>query len=530
MKRVACSIGISLVFLSAALSSLYAQELWVGKDGNIRNIDSRAMVADGNLLYLATRSEVYKGAAGNEKWESIFLLSSVDNEVTCLAGKGRNILIGTRCGIFRSEDGGKTWRNVFRTLFADKSNIISLDMSKYDPRKIAAITAKGIFLSNDFGDHWRDISGNLKNKSLNCVALNKEIIYAGGADGLYARRGDPDIWERVYVRSAPEGSGHEETEEPQEEPEYRGAVNCIAVRGESVYIGVDEKILYSENGVKDWHDFGYQGLGGIIKDVLPSKKGDRLYCATTKGVFEFDKGRSRWCELYKGMDKIQAVNDIELSGAEGKFLWALTGKGMYRFESGQYMENQYTDIEKNLKTFKIIFDGEPTYAQLRQAALRFNEVSPEKIKRWRDQARLRALVPKISVGQYKHSSTNSEIYTSATRDYVVAGPDNISNGLDFSVSWDLASLIYSDDQTNIDVRSRLNTQLRNDILDDLRRAYYERKRLQFELAQSPPRDSKLWFEKEMRIQELTQTIDDLTGNYLSEHTEAKKETLLNVHE
>ncbi|MCX5686711.1 MAG: hypothetical protein NTW09_04555, partial [Candidatus Omnitrophica bacterium] len=129
----------------------------------------------------------------------------------------------------------------------------------------------------------------------------------------------------------------------------------------------------------------------------------------------------------------------------------------------------------------------------------------------------KALVPKVSVGKYIHTSTNSTIYTSATRDYVAVGPDDISNGFDVSVSWDLGNLIYSDDQTNIDVRSRLTTQLRNDILDDLRRVYFERKRLQFEIMTNPPKDLKARFEKELRIQELTQAIDDLTGNYLSDH-------------
>ena len=63
----------------------------------------------------------------------------------------------------------------------------------------------------------------------------------------------------------------------------------------------------------------------------------------------------------------------------------------------------------------------------------------------------------------------------------------------------------------------MNTQLRNDILDDLRRAYYERKRLQFDLMMSPPRDVRSRFDRELRIQELTQAIDDLTGNYLSDN-------------
>jgi len=93
----------------------------------------------------------------------------------------------------------------------------------------------------------------------------------------------------------------------------------------------------------------------------------------------------------------------------------------------------------------------------------------------------------------------------------------MSERADVSLSWELADLVWGDDQTNIDVRSRLTVQLRNDILDDLRRVYYERKRLRFDLMANPPRDLKSRFEKESRIQELTQNIDDLTGNYFSRH-------------
>ena len=49
----------------------------------------------------------------------------------------------------------------------------------------------------------------------------------------------------------------------------------------------------------------------------------------------------------------------------------------------------------------------------------------------------------------------SEIYTSATKDYVTVGPDSTYNAFGTSVSWDIGNLIWSDDQTNIDVRSRL---------------------------------------------------------------------------
>ena len=154
--------------------------------------------------------------------------------------------------------------------------------------------------------------------------------------------------------------------------------------------------------------------------------------------------------------------------------------------------------------------------------MKFCDVSPEKIKNWQRDSKLKALVPKVSCGLDNHQSTNSTIYTSATKNYVAVGPDDFYKSVDVSVSWDISGLIWSDDQTNIDVRSRLNTQLRNDILDDLRRAYYERKRLQFDLITVPPKDMRSRFERELRIQELTQAIDDLTGNYLSDHIRQAK--------
>ena len=34
------------------------------------------------------------------------------------------------------------------------------------------------------------------------------------------------------------------------------------------------------------------------------------------------------------------------------------------------------------------------------------------------------------------SSNTYEIYTSATKDYIVRGPEDITNGFDISISWD----------------------------------------------------------------------------------------------
>jgi len=215
-----------------------------------------------------------------------------------------------------------------------------------------------------------------------------------------------------------------------------------------------------------------------------------------------------------------SVNRLIFGGEDEKVLLAVTDKGLYTFESGSYLMDKYQDIDKSLKTLKVAFDGEPTFKELQQAAIRYAEVSPEKIKKWRSESKARALLPKVSFGMDRDTSElwhwEGGSTTKADDDILRPGRDTID--WDATISWELGDLIWSDDQTNIDVRSRLMVQLRNDILDDLRRAHYERKRVQFELMTNPPRDINLKFEKELRLQELTQAIDDLTGNYFSEHT------------
>jgi len=523
MRKIAAAVISIALLLNCA--TLYPQDLWTNKDGGIRNVEARAMLIAGRGIYLATKNEVYRTLDAKDRWQPIFSLPAGDNEITCLDGNGKFIFVGTRRGLFRSQDYGRSWKNIFRTILPEKNNVLCVEMARQNPKKILIGTEKGIFASDDTGGRWNDISGILKNKRVNNIALDKSAVFICGDEGLYVMKDGSAGWERIYVRRPLEKRSLEESSDAASEEESGVDVNCIAIKGARVYIGVGRNIIYSDDHGKLWHPFAARGLSGTIVCIAISEKRDLMYCATTKGVFEFSKNDARWMELYKGMDRAVSVNKIIFDGDSENSLWALADKGLYKLESGRYAHDQYIDVERNLKSMKIAFDNEPSFRQLQQAALKFNEVSPDKIRLWRDQARIRALLPKVSLGMDKNRSTNTEIYTSATKEYAVVGPDDFSNGFDLSISWELGDLIWSDDQTNIDVRSRLTTQLRNDILDDLRRVYYERKRLQFELMTNPPQEGKARFDKEMRIQELSQAIDDLTGNYLSDHMKKSADTV-----
>lgn len=513
------SLVLLILVASLICGKTHAQDLWVGKDGNIRNIDTRDMVISPSGLYLATSGGLYAAPDAKARWQSIFTLPPGDNEINSIAVPGGHIFIGTKRGLYRSSDGGATWRNVFRTIIPEKNFILAIEVSGQG--KLVISTCKGVFESRDAGRSWTDIGSNLGEGRITCLALNKEDIYAGGDDGLFLRKAGSHGWERIYVSSAPEGASGEappdNTEEDEAPPQ---GVRCISFKAGRLYAVVPDRIIYSDDGGMSWNELASSGLSGAINHLAVSKGMDRIYCATSKGVFSFDKMKSSWSELYRGMDKVYGIRKVILEGEDERSLWALSSSGLFRFESVQSPAEGFADVERGLKSFRIICENEPSFRQLQAAAMKFADVEPDKIRRWHTESRLRALLPKISMGMDSDKSNTYEIYTSATRDYVVSGPEDISSGFDVSVSWELADLIWSDDQANIDVRSRLTTQLRNDVLDDLRRAYYERKRLQFELLQSPPKDLRPRLEKELRIQELGQAIDDLTGNYLSEHTRA----------
>jgi hypothetical protein len=62
-------------------------------------------------------------------------------------------------------------------------------------------------------------------------------------------------------------------------------------------------------------------------------------------------------------------------------------------------------------------------------------------------------------------------------------------------------------------------QLRDDIMDDVTRTFFERRRVQVELLTHPPSDPKVELDKELRLQELTARLDGLTGGWFSRQLE-----------
>ena len=120
-------------------------------------------------------------------------------------------------------------------------------------------------------------------------------------------------------------------------------------------------------------------------------------------------------------------------------------------ENSAPLETQTQDILKR-------FEGEPSISDVQEAAIKYAEVHPDKIKEWRDAARKKALLPNVSVGLDRYVTDYWHWDSGTNPDTLQKGKDAVS--WDVTMTWDMGELIWNNDQTSIDTRSKLMEQLR----------------------------------------------------------------------
>lgn len=277
-----------------------------------------------------------------------------------------------------------------------------------------------------------------------------------------------------------------------------------------VYIACAKGVYKSADSGLNWQllsDYGL--LERDIKFILISPD-SVLYAATKSGVFRYLG--ARWHELPSGLIS-GGIRQIKLDNRGN--LYAACRQGLFRLSA----ETPAGKI--NNSSVEMYFKDEPQINKVQEAAIGYADAASEKIKEWRKKAKMKAILPKLTVGLDNSSNSNYEIYTSATTHYVYEGPDDRSKGWDLTLSWDLSDLIWNSDQTSIDARSRLMVQLRDDVLDEVTKLYFERIRVKIELDNLSIEDRKKRFEKELKLQELTARLDGLTGGYFSQALKSK---------
>lgn len=519
LKRWVMSLFVFFVTMMPALSARAQELLWQRSDKGIdeSKIAAVCVIKEApQIVFAGSERTVYKSVDAGKSWSRVFMLKSQRKGINFIAyhlSKTYKIYAACADGLYLSPDGGEGWKRIFRGGGDLQREVTSIAIDKDNPGSVFIGTKRGLFQSRDAGQHWLNVSSFI-NKEISSVAVGKDAVYLCAIDGVYYAKKGSELWERIYVQKASEeeDTNGDNGDNDADEEVRISSLSQVAIDEDKVYLATDRGIFVFEEAEERWKAFNSEGLlTEKIRFILPTPKG--IFAATDKGVFFFDEENRRWSSISSGLASLE-VNLLDYAPKED-LLFAATNKGVYKANLSNTKGLSRPPKEYGIEA---IISGEPTISKIQQAAIEYAEVSPKKIEWMRRSARNKAWLPKVSAGLDGDIDRTLDLDRGGTADsdFYIEGPKDKGWGWDVDFTWDLGELIWNQDQCNIDVRSKLMVQLRNDLLDEVTKLYFERRRLQLELSARMPEDKDEKSLKQLRLEELTADIDGLTGGYLSE--------------
>ena len=178
-----------------------------------------------------------------------------------------------------------------------------------------------------------------------------------------------------------------------------------------------------------------------------------------------------------------------------------------------YGQRSFNDpaVQAQLKAL----EKEPSIQEVHRAALRFYNAEPDTISSMRTRAKFKSILPDVNV-RYR-TSDNGVLIDKAdflqgveSERFLIARDQSAGSvsELQVSGSWSLPRLMFNPEELDISSLAALQ----EGVLKEVTRLYYTRKRLQIDLILSDPRDPGTRMSKQIRIDQLTATLDALTNN------------------
>ncbi len=522
MKKIIFTIA-SLILLMAA-SLVCAETVWKDVGRGISGSDFRAVAIDpGNAetVYVNSAEEVYKTTDGGASWKVIFSARSTGNTINTIVVDAEHLYVGTVKGLYRSSDEGSRWERIFSSIGNGKRGVLFVTVDPRDADAIYIGTGYGLLFSRDGGDTWKKGRNLSLNLGVHYIAIDysdNRIIYAAADNGVHKSLNRGMDWERIL------GANVSEEEESVWEEDETGAaadmaeIRCIAIDPEdsnTLFAGTSRGLLISMDSGQTWKATGSIGLVSRGIRHLVIDPGGIVYAGTDRGVFEYSMTTESWDEAFKGLGS-RDVRYIAMAEAGAvPLLWTAAERGIFRT-----VVRRTVELDEAMKAEEVFrqFADEPTIEEIRQATIIYAEVHPSKIRKWRKAAARKALFPdlRLALGKGRDWQSSTYFYSTSSQKYT---NDDITQGNDkawsISATWELGELIWNNDQTSIDSRSRYAVQLRDDLLNEVTRLYFERRRLQIAMVISPPVDIRERIENEIRLRELTAGIDALTDSCLT---------------
>lgn len=518
-------VAFVLLFFFIFPQAVSAEKLWQAQNFGLNEQDIRSLSifhGDQRLICAGGAKEIYLSQDSGHLWQSIFSLKPQADEINFVTFDSANpqlIYAATTGGLLVSRNQGRDWQKIFSALAdpANKVNWVALGPS--DSRKIYLASDEGLYLSEDEGISWRRANGGLPRSAVTSLAIhpaNPLVIYLANTYGLFKTIDGGRTWSRIYVTSLKTLDTESEDEEDASlAGDSSGLITCVIIdqtKPKRVLLATGSGALVSEDAGDNWQRLPGQGLINqeVNFIVLDEKNPGVVYAATKNGAFEFLPNSNAWRQLYQGLTAGD-VRSLALNPTTGQLL-AATDQGIFATVEQKAQEANLPGSQVDLaEELEKICRQEPTIQEVQQAALIYGEVvAPEQIKNLRRSARMAALLPDVSLD---YDRTIQEGGTGSHFGDFAIGP----RAWGCSLSWDIGDLVFNEQLRLIDSNTRLAVQLRDDILTEITRLYYERRKLQTENILTPPKNAQENLTRQLRLEELTANIDGLTGGFFSRY-------------
>lgn len=166
------------------------------------------------------------------------------------------------------------------------------------------------------------------------------------------------------------------------------------------------------------------------------------------------------------------------------------------------------------------FAAEPDVRAVQAMAMDYAKANPERVAGWLNTARTAFLLPRLDLKYQKNFDYSEDFrYEPDDAGELTRTPyseDGSNDDLyEVKLQWRLDKLVMSSELIRVINEAQDIVKLRDKVLDEVTRLYFDRRRLQVDLLLNPPADLKGQIESELRLLELTAGIDALTGGSFS---------------
>ncbi len=518
---------IAVLCIGLALSSVPAGAEWVSGSQGLEDVQMKFVTPDpftANTVYSGSKNKLYKSLDGAKTWKRILSLRG-NHELTCVLPDAVTpgiIYLGMDSGVKVSLDGGLHWKDLWNPISKESAGVFSLATSAKYPHLLFIGTANGLKAISTQNEKM-DSQNFLEGESVCSIDLGQSLNapdFVITEKGIYKSEAAHLSWSRVFSwvnRSDEEPLQQFGVEEIFLSPSFSSVVRNA--ESNQVYALTQKGLVEGDELNDRWEFVGRENFSGKrLSSICRSTRS--FYVATDRGVLGWNPETKEFKNISEGLGSLK-VTQLSYS-THGDYLIAATDRGIFKW-SYPDLKIESADSEKaksvlpEAKNLLYQFSSEPSIRDIQNAAITYAEVHPDKIQAWRKAAAKKAILPSVSLGGKRGENQNIDLDRGGTDDpdHFIQGPNEKNFDWSVSMSWDLGDLVWNDDQTSIDTRSKLMTELRDDVVNEVTHLYYERRRLQISMKLAAVNDLSVQIEKELKLEELTANIDGLTGGYLS---------------